>query len=57
MAIAAAQHATRFAKVTQSELESIAIEISVLPPRKKIQSLETKSEDSSKDNNNISDNV
>ena len=39
MAIASAQHDTRFTKVTQEELEKIDIEISVLTPRKRINSL------------------
>ncbi len=40
MAIAAAFHDTRFKKVTTNELENITIEISVLTPRKKIDSLD-----------------
>ena len=40
MTIAAAQHDTRFIKVTPLELENIKIEISVLTPRKKITSLD-----------------
>ena len=40
MAIAAAQHDTRFLKVSPLELENIKIEISVLTPRKKIKSLD-----------------
>jgi AmmeMemoRadiSam system protein B/AmmeMemoRadiSam system protein A len=39
MAIAAAQHDTRFLKVSPLELENIRIEISVLTPRKKINSI------------------
>ncbi len=39
MAIAAAQHDPRFARVTPEELEEIEIEISVLTPRKKINSI------------------
>ena len=39
MAIAAAQYDPRFAKVTPEELEEIEIEISVLTPRKKIDSI------------------
>ena len=40
MAIAAAQHDTRFPKVSPSELNNINIEISVLTPRKRIYSLD-----------------
>jgi len=40
MAISAAQNDTRFMQVTQAELESIEIEISVLTPRKRVYSLD-----------------
>lgn len=40
MAIAAAQHDTRFKRVTQDELKDIEIEISVLTPRKQISTLD-----------------
>jgi len=40
MAISAALHDTRFSKVTKEELEDISLEISVLTPRKKINSID-----------------